>query len=137
MTTTFFCIETGNSLYGGTVRHFFNSPAAVMSFLKATREGWSLRAAEWDDGELVPTRPITNCQFIDEDGGIDAVLEGGRMNFDIWKRLWAVLLNFNFWSRPWLAALIVALCFLLTGYFERQDRELFEQMTPLVMEAGQ
>lgn len=21
------------------------------------------------------------------------------MNFDIWKRLWAVLLNFNFWSR--------------------------------------
>ena len=23
MTTTFFCIETGNSLYGGTVRHFF------------------------------------------------------------------------------------------------------------------
>ena len=28
-----------------------------------------------DDGELVPTRPITNCQFIDEDGGIDAVLE--------------------------------------------------------------
>ena len=42
MTTTFFCIETGNSLYGGTVRHFFNSPAAVMSFLKATREGWSL-----------------------------------------------------------------------------------------------
>ena len=75
MTTTFFCIETGNSLYGGTVRHFFNSPAAVMSFLKATREGWSLRAAEWDDGELVPTRPITNCQFIDEDGGIDAVLE--------------------------------------------------------------
>ena len=37
------------------------------------------------------------------------------MNFDIWKRLWAVLLNFNFWSRPWLAALIVALCFLLTG----------------------
>ena len=48
------------------------------------------------------------------------------MNFDIWKRLWAVLLNFNFWSRPWLA-----------GYFERQDRELFEQMTPLVMEAGQ
>ena len=28
MTTTFFCIETGNSLYGGTVRHFFNSPAA-------------------------------------------------------------------------------------------------------------
>lgn len=39
------------------------------------------------------------------------------MNFDIWKRLWAVLLNFNFWSRPWLAALIVALCFLLTGYF--------------------
>ena len=38
MTTTFFCIETGNSLYGGTVRHFFNSPAAVMSFLKATRE---------------------------------------------------------------------------------------------------
>lgn len=75
MTTTFFCIETGNSLYGGTVRHFFNSPAAVMSFLKATREGWSLRAAEWDDGELVPTRPITNCQFIDEDGGIDVVLE--------------------------------------------------------------
>ena len=59
------------------------------------------------------------------------------MNFDIWKRLWAVLLNFNFWSRPWLAALIVALCFLLTGYCERQDRELFEQMTPLVMEAGQ
>lgn len=59
------------------------------------------------------------------------------MNFDIWKRLWAVLLNSNFWSRPWLAALIVALCFLLTGYFERQDRELFEQMTPLVMEAGQ
>ncbi len=59
------------------------------------------------------------------------------MNFDIWKRLWAVLLNFNFWSRPWLAALIVDLCFLLTGYFERQDRELFEQMTPLVMEAGQ
>ncbi|WP_370791703.1 hypothetical protein [Bilophila wadsworthia] len=75
MTTAFFCIETGNSLYGGTVRHFFNSPAAVMSFLNATREGWSLRAAEWDDGELVPTRPITNCQFIDEDGGIDAVLE--------------------------------------------------------------
>ena len=39
------------------------------------------------------------------------------MNFDIWKRLWAVLLNFNFWSRPWLAALIVALCFIITGYF--------------------
>ena len=39
------------------------------------------------------------------------------MNFDIWKRLWAVLLNFNFWSRPWLAALIVAVFFLLTGYF--------------------
>ena len=50
MSATFFCIETGNSLYGGTVRHFFNSPAAVMSFLKATREGWNLRAAEWDDG---------------------------------------------------------------------------------------
>ena len=43
MTTTFFCIETGNSLYGGTVRHFFNSPAAVMSFLKATRAGASGR----------------------------------------------------------------------------------------------
>ena len=47
MTTTFFCIETGNSLYGGTVRHFFNSPAAVMSFLKATREGWSLCAEHY------------------------------------------------------------------------------------------
>ena len=43
------------------------------------------------------------------------------MNFDIWKRLWAVLLNFNFWSRPWLAALIVALCFLLTGYLDRKS----------------
>ena len=73
MSATFFCIETGNSLYGGTVRHFFNSPAAVMSFLKATREG--LRAAEWDDGELVPTRPITDCRLVDEDGGIDAVFE--------------------------------------------------------------
>ena len=59
MITTLFCIETGNSLYGGTVRHFFNSPAAVMSFIKATRDGWNLRAAEWDD----------------EDGGIDTVLE--------------------------------------------------------------
>ena len=71
MSATFFCIETGNSLYGGTVRHFFNSPAAVMSFLKATREGWNL----WDDGELVPTRPITDCRLVDEDGGIDAVFE--------------------------------------------------------------
>ncbi|MBS5455590.1 MAG: hypothetical protein KHX83_09080 [Bilophila sp.] len=75
MTTTIFCIETGNSLYGGTVRHFFNSPAAVMLFIKATREGWNLRAAEWDDGELVPTRPITDCHLVDEDGGIDAVFE--------------------------------------------------------------
>ena len=74
MTTTIFCIETGNSLYGGTVRHFFNSPAAVMLFIKA-REGWNLRAAEWDDGELVPTRPITDCHLVDEDGGIDAVFE--------------------------------------------------------------
>ena len=57
MTTTFFCIETGNSLYGGTVRHFFNSPAAVMSFLKATREGWSLRAAEWMMGNSSPRGP--------------------------------------------------------------------------------
>lgn len=74
MTTTFFCIETGNSLYGGTVRHFFNSPAAVMSFLKATRRAGASGGGmgRW---ELVPTRPITNCQFIDEDGGIDAVLE--------------------------------------------------------------
>ena len=46
-----------------------------MSFLKATREGWNLRAAEWDDGELVPTRPITDCRLVDEDGGIDAVFE--------------------------------------------------------------
>ena len=75
MTATIFCFETGNSLYGGTVRHFFNSPAAVMSFLKATRDGWNLRAAEWDDGELVPTRPITDSRLVDEDGGIDAILE--------------------------------------------------------------
>ena len=75
MITTLFCIETGNSLYGGTVRNFFNSPAAVMSFIKATREGWNLRAAEWDDGELVPTRPITDYRLVDEDGGIDTVLE--------------------------------------------------------------
>ncbi len=75
MSATFFCIETGNTLYGGTVRHFFNSPAAVMLFIKATREGWNLRAAERDDGELVPTRPITDCRLVDEDGGIDAVLE--------------------------------------------------------------
>lgn len=75
MTATFFCIETGNSLYGGTVRRFFNSSAAVMSFLKATRDGWNLWAAEWDDGELVPTWPITDCLLVDEAGGIDAVLE--------------------------------------------------------------
>ena len=50
MTTTFFCIETGNSLYGGTVRHFFNSPAAVMSFLKATRE----KKTESDDKRRQP-----------------------------------------------------------------------------------
>lgn len=75
MAQTFFCIETGNSLYGGTVRRFFNSSAAVMSFLKTTRDGWNLRAAEWDDGELVPTRPITDCRLVDEAGGIDTVLE--------------------------------------------------------------
>ena len=39
MTTTFFCIETGNSLYGGTVRHFFNSPAAVMAGASGRRNG--------------------------------------------------------------------------------------------------
>ena len=75
MTTTFSASKPGIRSTAERSDIFFNSPAAVMSFLKATREGWSLRAAEWDDGELVPTRPITNCQFIDEDGGIDAVLE--------------------------------------------------------------
>ena len=45
-----------------------------MSFLKATREAGA-PGGGMDDGELVPTRPITNCQFIDEDDGIDAVLE--------------------------------------------------------------
>ena len=66
MAQTFFCIETGNSLYGGTVRRFFDSPAAVMSFLKATRDGWNLWAAEWDNGELVPTWPITDCLLVDK-----------------------------------------------------------------------
>ena len=46
-------------------------------------------------------------------------------------------MKIDIWKRPWLALLLLILCFLLVGYLERQDRELFEQMTPLVMEAGQ
>lgn len=126
MTTTFFCIETGNSLYGGTVRHFFNSPAAVMSFLKATREGWSLRAAEWDDGELVPTRPITNCP----------VHRRGRRNRCRSRTAGGSCMKIIPWKRSWLAALLVALGFLLMSHFNAQDRELFNNMAPLTVEEG-
>lgn len=36
----------------------------------------------------------------------------------------------DIWKRPWLAVLLLFLCFLLVGYFERQDQELFERMAP-------
>ena len=37
-------------------------------------------------------------------------------------------MKIDIWKRPWLAVLLLFLCFLLVGYFERQDQELFERM---------
>ena len=39
-------------------------------------------------------------------------------------------MKIDIWKRPWLAVLLLFLCFLLVGYFERQDQELFERMAP-------
>ena len=39
-------------------------------------------------------------------------------------------MKIDIWKRPWLAVLLLFLCFLLVGYFERQDQELFERMDP-------
>ena len=36
-------------------------------------------------------------------------------------------MKIDIWKRPWLAVLLLFLCFLLVGYFERQ---LFERMAP-------
>lgn len=38
------------------------------------------------------------------------------------------------WKRSWLAALLVALGFLLMSHFNAQDRELFNNMAPLTVE---
>lgn len=40
------------------------------------------------------------------------------------------------WKRSWLAALLVALGFLLMSHFNAQDRELFNNMAPLTVEEG-
>ena len=39
-------------------------------------------------------------------------------------------MKIDIWKRPWLAVLLLFLCFLLVGYFERQDQELLERMAP-------
>ena len=39
-------------------------------------------------------------------------------------------MKIDIWKRPWLAVLLLFLCFLLVGYFEQQDQELFERMAP-------
>lgn len=39
-------------------------------------------------------------------------------------------MKIDIWKRPWLALLLLILCFLLVGYFERQEQELFGQMAP-------
>ena len=39
-------------------------------------------------------------------------------------------MKIDIWKRPWLAVLLLFLCLLLVGYFERQDQELFERMAP-------
>ena len=68
----YFCIVTMR--FGTLTQRFFNSPEAVARFIHTTPDGWELFAAEWEDGELKHTRRITNHQFVDEDGGIEAVL---------------------------------------------------------------
>ncbi len=40
------------------------------------------------------------------------------------------------WKRSWLAALLVALGFLLMSHFNAQDRELFNNMAPLNRRGG-
>ena len=39
-------------------------------------------------------------------------------------------MKIDIWKRPWLALLLLILCFLLVGYLDRHDRELFERMAP-------
>lgn len=72
---TFFCVDTWNY----AERHIFSTKEAVKRFIEqceSTHLDWSLKAGFFFDGELVVNpEPLTNCQFIDEDGGIDAVLE--------------------------------------------------------------
>lgn len=72
---TIFCVDT----WSYEERHVFNAKEAVKRFIEEcerTHVDWSLKAGFFFDGELVVNpEPLTNCQFIDEDGGIDAVLE--------------------------------------------------------------
>ena len=62
-------------------RRVFCTTEAVKDFInecERTHVDWSLKTGEFWDGELVTGRkPLTSCQFIDEDGGIEAVL--GRL----------------------------------------------------------
>lgn len=44
-------------------------------------------------------------------------------------------MKIDIWKRPWLAVLLLFLCFLLVGYFEWEGQELFNNMTPLSVEA--
>lgn len=44
-------------------------------------------------------------------------------------------MKIDIWKRPWMAALVLLICFLLVGYFEREDRELLSNITPLSVEA--
>ncbi len=75
MAQTFFCVDTRD----GRERHVFNTKEAVKKFIEqceATHLDWSLKAGNFFDGELVVyPSPLTTCDWFDEAGGIDAVLE--------------------------------------------------------------
>lgn len=74
-TKTFFCVDT----YSYGQRNVFSTIEAVKRFLEdceRNHTAWSLRTAQFFDGELIAgLEPLTTCNWLDEDGGIDAVLE--------------------------------------------------------------
>lgn len=72
---TFFCVDT----YSYGQRNVFSTIEAVKRFIQECERNnvyWKLWTATFFDGELLTSfEPLTTCRFIDEDGGLDAVLE--------------------------------------------------------------
>lgn len=72
---TFFCVDT----YSYGRRNVFSTIEAVKRFIQEceqTHVYWSLRTATFFDGELIASlEPLTTCDWLDEDGGLNAVFE--------------------------------------------------------------